>query len=321
MTFTRVIGTGSYLPNRVLTNTDIEKMVDTSHEWIMERTGIERRHIAADDETTADLAFKACEQALEMAGVSIDDIDMIIVATTTPDKCFPGVACLLQQKFQLHRAIPAFDIQAACSGFIYALSIADQYIRHRVVKRALIVGAECMSRIVDWSDRATVPLFGDGAGAAVLEASDSPGVYSVHLHADGCYADILYANNGMHPSLSQPEPYKIQMAGREVFKIAVNTLNDLVTESLAANQMTPDDIDWLIPHQANSRIILAAAKKLNLPLERVVMTVNEHGNTSAASIPLALDVAVRDGRVKQDDILLLETFGAGLTWGSALIKF
>jgi 3-oxoacyl-[acyl-carrier-protein] synthase-3 len=322
--FSRIIGTGSYLPNKVLTNSELESMVDTTDQWIRERTGIVKRHIAASDETTCDLAEQAALRALDAADCQATDIDLIVLATTTPDKIFPSTACLLQQRLDIH-GCPAFDIQAVCTGFVYALSVADKFIRTGSAKRALVIGAETFSRIVDWSDRGTCVLFGDGAGAVVLEASDEPGILSTHLHADGAYENLLHVPGGVSRGFDFQEtgvdPRFTQMKGNEVFKMAVNTLGRIVDETLSANAMTGSQIDWLVPHQANLRIINATARKLGLPMEKVVVTVDQHGNTSAASVPLALDTAVRDGRIKRGETLLLEAFGGGFTWGSVLLKF
>ena len=293
-----------------------------SDAWITERTGIRKRHIAAADETTCDLAEQAARHAIEAASVSVEDIDLIIVATTTPDQTFPSTACLLQQRLDIH-GCPAFDLQAVCTGFIYALSVADKFIQTGSANIALVVGAETMSRIVDWTDRKTCVLFGDGAGAVVLKAADAPGIISTHLHADGQYRPLLQVPTGISKRTTEDGdsyPY-VEMQGNEVFKTAVNTLGRIVDETLTANGMSQKDIDWLVPHQANKRIIDATAKKLRLPEERVVITVQEHGNTSAASVPLALDVAIRDGRIKRGEILLLEAFGGGFTWGSAIIRY
>jgi len=320
--YARITGTGSYLPEKILSNADLEKMVDTSDEWISERTGIRKRHIAGEGETTCDLVEKAARHAIAAAGISHSDIDLIIVATTTPDKIFPSTACLLQKRLKIHGP-PAFDLQAVCTGFVYALGVADKFIRTGSAKCALVVGADTLSRIIDWTDRDTCVLFGDGAGAVVLQAHDEPGILSTHLHADGKYYDLLMVPEGISQGYDRVREGKafIHMQGNEVFKVAVNTLGRIVNETLAANKMKKSDIDWLIPHQANIRIISATAKKLKLPMERVVVTVHEHGNTSAASIPLALDVAVRDGRIKRGETLLLEAFGGGFTWGSALLKY
>lgn len=317
MIYSRVAGTGGYLPERVLSNAHLEEMVETSDQWILERTGIGKRHIMADHETTSTMSENAAHQALEMAGLDSKKLELIIVGTTTPDRTFPSTACILQNRLKAY-GCPALDIGAACAGFIYGLSIADQYIRNGLVKNALVIGAESLSRIVDWTDRSTCVLFGDGAGAVILEAADTAGILSTHIHANGLYNNLLYAANHIG-ELKEP-PY-IKMQGNEVFKIAVKTLGDIVDETLAYNQIDKSEIDWLIPHQANLRIITATAKKLNLPMERVILTVQDQGNTSAASIPLALNQAVREGRIKRGENLLLEAFGAGLTWGSALIKF
>lgn len=320
--YSRITGTGGYLPDKVLTNADLEKMVDTTDAWIVERSGIRERHIAATGQTTCDLAEFAARRAIEAAGIAVEDIDLIIMATTTPDRIFPSTSCMLQQRLKIH-GCPAFDIQAVCTGFIYALSIADKFIRTGSARRALVVGAETLSRITDWSDRGTCILFGDGAGAVVLEASEEPGILSTHLHADGQYQDLLMVEAGVsqgYDIIKNGSGY-IQMQGNEVFKVAVNTLERIADETLEANNMSSSDVDWLVPHQANIRIIAATAKKLKLPMERVVVTVGEHGNTSAASIPLALDVAVRDGRIQRGETVLLEGFGSGFTWGSVLLKY
>ena len=322
MIYSRITGTGGYLPENITTNADLEKLVDTSDEWIQDRTGIRQRHIAAENESTCDLAEHAARNAIEAAGIDTSDIDLIIVATTTPDKIFPSTACLLQQRLDIHGPA-AFDIQAVCTGFVYALSIADKFIKSGSAKCALVVGADTLSRIIDWTDRSTCVLFGDGAGAVILRASDEPGILSTHLHADGKYNELLMVPEGISQGFDKVKDGTayIHMQGNEVFKVAVNTLGRIVDETLAANQLEKKDIDWLVPHQANTRIISATAKKLKMPMERVVLTVPEHGNTSAASIPLALDVAVKDGRIKAGDMVLLEAFGGGFTWGSALLKF
>lgn len=322
MVYSRIQGTGSYLPEKVLTNQDLEAMVDTTDQWIKERTGIEKRHIAAEGETTADLGVFAARRAMQMAAKTPEDIDLIIVATTTPDKVFPSTACLIQKRLDIH-GCPAFDVQAVCTGFVYALSIADNFIRSGAAKTALVIGAETLSRIVDWTDRSTCVLFADGAGAVVLEASQEPGILSTHLHADGSYEHLLHVPRGIsegYELLKQGEAY-IYMKGNEVFKMAVNTLGRIADETLEANNYDKSDIDWLVPHQANTRIIQATARKLKLPMDRVVVTVDQHGNTSAASVPLALDTAVRDGRIKRGESVILEAFGGGFTWGSALLKF
>lgn len=322
MKYARIIGTGGYLPEKILTNADLEKMVDTNDQWIRDRTGISERHIAADNETTCDLAEHAARKAIEAAGLSNQDIDLIIVATTTPDRVFPSTACLLQQRLDIH-GCAAFDIQAVCTGFVYALGVADKFIRTGAASNALIVGAETLSRIVDWSDRTTCVLFGDGAGAVVLQASDEPGILSTHLHADGSYESLLTVNAGIsqrYDDVLKGQAF-IEMKGNEVFKVAVNTLGRIVDETLKANHMKKSDIDWLIPHQANTRIIGATARKLKMSMDHVVVTVAEHGNTSAASVPLALDTAVRDGRIRHGETLLMEAFGGGFTWGSVLLKY
>jgi len=322
MIYSRIAGTGGYLPEKVLTNADLEKMVDTTDAWITERTGIKRRHIAAEDETTCDLAEKASRRAVDAAGIAPADIDLIVVGTTTPDQVFPSTASLLQQRLDIH-GCPAFDVQAACSGFIYALGIADKFVRSGSARNALVVGAETMSRIVDWTDRKTCVLFGDGAGAVVLQTSKKAGILSTHLHADGQYQSLLQVPVGIskrYAELIEGSAF-LEMQGNEVFKVAVNTLGRIVDETLAANNMEQSDIDWLVPHQANLRIIAATAKKLKLPEDHVVVTVDEHGNTSAASVPLALDVAIRDGRIHRGETLLLEAFGGGFTWGSALLRY
>ena len=319
----RIVGTGSYLPEKVLTNADLEKMVDTNDEWIVSRSGIRERHIAADGETTGDLAFHAATRALEAAGLAGSDVELIVLGTTTPDLIFPSTACLLQHRLGAN-GCPAFDVNAACSGFIYALSVADQFIRSGMVKNALVVGAETLSRMVDWTDRGTCVLFGDGAGAVVLQADAEAGVISTHLHADGGKKDLLYTPAGVSVGFDTSLPnagVKVLMAGSDVFKYAVKALDSVVDETLAANGLDKTDLDWLIPHQANLRIIEATAKRLQMPMDRVIVTVDRTGNTSAGSVPLALDEAVRSGRVQRGQLLLLEAFGGGFTWGSALIRY
>ena len=315
------MATGSYLPDKILTNHDLEDIVDTTDQWITERTGIKQRHIVADDQSTCDLAEFAARNALEAADIDPQSIDLIIVATTTPDRVFPSTACLLQQRLDIH-GCPAFDVQAVCTGFVYALDIADKYIKTGAAKRALVIGAETLSRIVDWTDRTTCVLFADGAGAVIIEASEEPGILSTHIHADGSFAELLTTNGGIADvGPDGLDSILIEMKGNEVFKMAVNTLGRIVDETLSANNMQKSDIDWLVPHQANIRIINATAKKLKMSTDRVVTTVQNHGNTSAASVPLALDTAVRDGRIKRGETILLEAFGGGFTWGSALIKY
>ncbi|MCA1853163.1 MAG: ketoacyl-ACP synthase III [Beggiatoa sp.] len=324
MRYSRIAGTGGYLPERILTNADLARMVDTSEEWIVDRTGVRQRHIAAEGETTCDLAEHASRRALEAAGVGPRDIDLVVVGTATPDMIFPSTACLLQERLDIHDG-PAFDIQAVCTGFIYALDIADKFIRAGSADRALVVGAETFSRIVDWTDRSTCVLFGDGAGAVVIEAAEGPGIVSTHLHADGRYQNLLNVPSGggsrRYDGPGSGNSGYIKMAGSEVFKAAVKALDRIVDETLTANRLAKTDIDWLVPHQANTRIIAATAKKLDLPMSRVVLTVEEHANTSAASVPLALDCAVRDGRIRHGELLLLEAFGGGFTWGSALVRY
>ena len=319
--YSRIIGTGSYLPEKILTNFDLEKMVDTSDEWIRSRTGIEERHIASDDEATSDLAYRAALAAIENASLTPADIDFVLVGTTTPDLIFPNVACLLQEKLGI-RGSPAFSIEAACSGFLYSLIVADQFVRSGQAKRALVIGAETMSRIIDWTDRETCVLFGDGAGAVILEGSDEPGIIYNTFGADGRYRELLYASSGVATRhRDEFEVAALRMKGNEVFKVAVKKLEGLVDEVIEKNHLEKGQIDWLIPHQANIRIIASMAKRLELPMERVVLTVRTHGNTSAASVPMALDTAIRDGRVKRGDLLLLEAFGGGFTWGASLVRY
>ena len=321
--YSRIAGTGSYLPEKVLTNKDLEQSMATSDEWIRSRTGIERRHIAAPEESSSSLAEHAARRALKAAGATPADVDFIVVGTTTPDLIFPNTGTLLQQRLDIH-GCPAFSLETACSGFVYALSVADKYVRLGESQCALVVGVECLSRFVDWTDRATAVLFGDGAGAVVLTPADEPGIIGTHLHSDGKYQDLLYFPYGVSKgfdTLRSNSKDGLKMQGNEVFKVAVRTLSRLVDETLAKNGVERGDIDWLVPHQANLRIIQSAAEKLGLPMEKVVVTVQDHGNTSAASIPLALDTAVRDGRIRRGQLLLLETFGGGFTWGSALIRY
>ncbi len=322
MTYSRIVGTGSYLPEKVLTNQDLAKKLDTSDEWIRDRTGIKRRHIAAEGETTSDMAVEAANRALDMAGLAADDINLIVVATATPDKIFPATACIVQRKLGIS-GCGAFDVQAACSGFVYGLDVADRNIRTGGSTTALVIGAETLSRITNWDDRTTAVLFGDGAGAVILQASEEQGIISTHIHADGAHEDLLQVPQGISQGFDKTragEAY-ISMNGNAVFRKAVGTLGSIARETLAGNNLEKEDLDWLVPHQANLRIIAAAAKKLKLPMERVVVTVDEHANTSAASIPLALDCAVRDGRIQRGELLLLEAFGAGFTWGSAILRY
>lgn len=316
--YTKIIGTGSYLPAQVRTNADLEKMVDTSDEWIVTRTGIRERRIAAPDETVATMGFEAAERALEMAGVSKDDIGLIIVATTSGSHAFPSSACMIQNMLAI-KDCAAFDLAAACAGFTYGLSVADQYIKNGAVKHALVIGADVLARTLDPSDRGTIILFGDGAGAVVLSASEEPGIISTHLHADGRYGQLLTLP--YQDRAQQDQPAYLTMSGNEVFKVAVTELAHIVDETLAANNLERTEIDWLVPHQANLRIITATAKKLGMGMDKVVITLDRHGNTSAASVPAALDEAVRDGRIKPGQLVLLEAFGGGFTWGSALVRF
>ena len=319
MIHSRIIGTGSYLPAKVVTNYDLEKMVDTTHDWIFSRSGIVERHVAAEGEMSSDLAFQASSRAIEAAGISANDIDLIIVATTTPDHIFPSTACVLQDKLGIKSAV-AFDVQAVCSGFIYALNTADLYIRVGQARNVLVVGTEVLSRILNWEDRTTCVLFGDGAGAVVLQRSDKPGILSTKLHADGSQRCMLSATGQISNGKIQGEPF-IKMDGPAVFKFAVKSLSEVAEEVLAESKMKGTDIDWMVPHQANIRIIEATAKKLGLDMDKVVLTVATHGNTSAASIPLALDTAVRDGRIKPGQHLLMEAVGGGFTWGAVLIRW
>lgn len=317
MKHSRIAGTGSYLPERILTNAELERTIDTTDEWIFTRTGIRERHIVAEGQYTSDMALEAAKKAIEASNIDIQSIDLIVLATTTPDRTFPSTACLLQQKLGIVNC-PAFDLQAVCSGFVYALATADNFIKAGAAKCALVVGADAMSRITDWTDRSNCILWGDGAGAVILQASDEQGILSTHLHANGNYADMLMVPQGVS---NQEGSKTILMEGNAVFKMAVNTLDAIVDDTLAANGLEKSDIDWLVPHQANIRILQSTAKKLGMSMDRVVTTVDKHGNTSAASIPLALDVAVRDGRIKRGETILMEAFGGGFTWGSVLMKY
>ena len=309
--YSKIIGSGSYLPEKILTNHDLAKIVDTSHDWIFERTGIEQRHIASENESSVDMAYKASLKAMSMAQLSPNDIDMIIVATATPERKFPSTAVLLQDHLKIEQGF-AFDINAACTGFVYALDIADKYIKSNVAKNILVVGSEKMSSLLDWKDRNTCVLFGDGAGAVILSGSNKPGILSTNIGSNGSYKDLLTVNI---------DSEFIEMKGNDVFKIAVKTMGKLAVSTLEKNNISIDQIDWLIPHQANSRIINAIAKKISLPNEKVILTVNKHGNTSAASIPLAFDDAYHNGSLKEGNLVMLEAFGAGFTWGSILLKF
>ncbi len=319
MTCSRIVGTGGYLPAKILTNRDLEQTLDTTDEWIRTRTGIRERHIAAANERCSDLAFAASRRAIEAAGISVQDIGLILVATSTPDMIFPSTACILQAKLGIKNC-PAFDVQAVCSGFVYALATADLYLRSGQYQYALVVGSEIFSRILDWNDRSTCVLFGDGAGAVVLQASDAPGILSSHLHADGSHQDILSVPGSVCGGKVEGRPF-LQMEGNAVFKLAVKVLDQIVEEALVKNKLQKSDIDWLIPHQANIRIIASTAKKLGMSMDKVVVTVDRHGNTSAASIPLALDEAVRDGRIRDGQHVLLEAVGGGFTWGAVVIKW
>ncbi|MBE0468294.1 MAG: ketoacyl-ACP synthase III [Methyloprofundus sp.] len=317
--YAKVIGTGGYLPAEIKSNEDISKIVDTTDSWIFERTGIKNRRIAAADETTSSMAEIAARQAIEMASIAPNEIDLIIVATGTPENVYPGAACMLQHRLGIKNGV-AFDIQAACSGSIFGLDIANQYIKSGAAKTVLVVGTEINSRITDWTDRGTCILFGDGAGAILLQASDEAGVLSTHIHSDGRFEDLLSCPNPQAQGKSDTAGY-ISMKGNEVFKVAVNTLGRIVDETLAANNMQKTDVDWLVPHQANIRIIAGTAKKLKMSMDQVVVTLEEQGNTSSASVLLAFNEAVRDGRIQRGQVVLLEAFGAGFTWGSALIKY
>ena len=322
MIYSRIEGTGRYLPERILTNADLEKIVDTSDDWIRTRTGVERRHVAREDELTSDLCVEAAKNAIDDAGITAEDIDLIVVGTTSPDLIFPNIATIIQEKLGIH-GCAAFSIEAACTGFIYALTTADKFVRLGESKCALVIGAEIITKLIDWTDRATCVLFGDGAGAVIVTPSDKQGIISCHLGADGKYKDLLYYPVGVSKDLHKAGvgDSRIIMSGNEVFKVAVKTLGNVATRTLEANNIDQSDLDWLIPHQANLRIIQATAKRLKLPMEKVVLTVQDHGNTSAASVPLALDVAVRDGRVKRGQLVLMEAFGGGFTWGSVLMRY
>jgi 3-oxoacyl-[acyl-carrier-protein] synthase-3 len=320
--YSRIAGTGSYLPERVLTNADLEKMVETTDEWIRERTGISERRIAAEGQTTADLAEQAARRAMEAAGVTADDIDLIALGTTTPDLIFPSTACLVQARLGAG-GCAAFDVNAACSGFIYALSMADKFIRSGQSKCALVIGAETLTRMIDWTDRGTCVLFGDGAGAVVLKPSEETGILSTHLHADGGHKELLFNPVGVSSGFRDEHNHgvKVVMIGNELFKVAVRALAKVAEEALEANGIAQEELDWLVPHQANLRIISATARHLGLPMEKVIVTVDRHGNTSSGSVPLALDEAVRDGRIQRGQLLLMEAFGGGITWGSALLRY
>jgi 3-oxoacyl-[acyl-carrier-protein] synthase-3 len=321
--YSRIAGTGSYLPEKLLTNDDLAKLVDTSDEWIQSRTGIRERHIAAPGQTAGDLGYQAALRAMEAAGIQAADIDMIVVGTTTPDLIFPSTACLIQARLGAE-GCAAMDVNAACSGFLYALSVADKFIRCGDARTVLVIGTETLSRIVDWTERTTCVLFGDGAGAAVLKAGSETGILSTHLHADGSKKELLWNPVGVSAGFNADAPQhgmRINMKGNDVFKYAVKALDSVVDEALEANGLDKHDLDWLIPHQANLRIIEATAKRLEMSMDNVIVTVDKHGNTSSASVPLALDAAVRSGRIERGQLLLLEAFGGGFTWGSALLRY
>lgn len=322
MTYARIAGIGSYLPEKVVTNADLEKTIDTTDEWIRERTGIERRHVAGDDETTSSLGLIAAQRAMHDAGVKPQDIDLIVVGTATPDKVFPSTACTIQRLLGV-KGSPAFDVHAACSGFVFGLDVANRFILTGGAKVALVIGAETLSRITNWEDRGTAVLFGDGAGAVVLQVSDEPGILSTHIHADGEYEDLLHVPCGVSTGYDKTRAGRafIEMNGNAVFKRAVATFDKIARETMVDLEGELGDIDWFVPHQANMRIIRAAAKKLGIPMERVIATVDEHANTSGASIPLALDIAVKDGRIKRGDNVMFAAFGAGFTWGSTMLKY
>jgi len=316
--FSKIMGTGSYLPEQIRTNADLEQMVETTDEWIVTRTGIRERRVAGPDENVATMGFHAAQKAIEMAGIDKNDIGLIIVATTSSSHAFPSSACMIQQQLGI-KDCPAFDLAAACAGFTYALSVADQYIKNGAVKHALVIGADALTRTLDPTDRGTVILFGDGAGAVLLGQSETAGIISTHLHADGSFGKLLTL--GYQDREHQEQPAYLTMAGNEVFKVAVTELAHIVEETLEANGIDRSELDWLVPHQANLRIISATAKKLHMGMDKVVVTLDRHGNTSAASVPTALDEAVRDGRIQRGQLILLEAFGGGFTWGSALVRF
>ena len=321
MTYSRIVGTGRYLPERVMTNADLEKIVDTTDEWIKTRTGVERRHVIAPEQTTSDMCVEAAKKAIEAAGVDVSEIDLVITGTTTPDLIFPNVSTLIQHRLGIP-ACPAFSLEAACTGFIYALTVADKFIKAGDAKCALVMGAECITKLVDWTDRNTCVLFGDGAGAAIVRPSDEPGIISTALGADGQYKELLYYPVGQSSDLAKAGTAEanIIMQGNEVFKVAVKTLGAIAQEALDKAGVTKEELDWLVPHQANIRIIQAMAKRLGMPKEKVIITVQDHGNTSAASVPMALDVGIRDGRIKKGQLVLMEAFGGGFTWGSVLMR-
>jgi 3-oxoacyl-[acyl-carrier-protein] synthase-3 len=321
MNYSRIVGTGRYLPERVLTNFDLEKIVDTTDEWIRTRTGVERRHVVDSEQTTSDMCCEAARLAMADAGVEPGDIDFVITGTTTPDVVFPNISTIIQHRLGIP-ACTAFSLEAACTGFIYALTTADKFIRLGEAKCALVMGAECITKLIDWNDRNTCVLFGDGAGAAIVKPSEEPGIIACHLGADGQYRELLHYPYGVshHLELAGTDAGRILMKGNEVFKVAVTTLGNVAAETLEKAGIDQEELDWLIPHQANIRIIQATAKRLGLPMEKVILTVQDHGNTSAASVPMALDVGRRDGRVKEGQLVLMEAFGGGFTWGSVLMR-
>ena len=321
MTYSRIVGTGRYLPERIMTNFDLEKIVDTSDEWIRTRTGVERRHVVEEDQTTSDMCVEAAKKAIDDAGVDVSDIDLVITGTTSPDLIFPNVSTLIQHRLGIP-ACTAFSLEAACTGFIYALTLADKFIRLGDSKCALVIGAECITKLMDWNDRNTCVLFGDGAGAVIVKPSEEPGILSCDLGADGQYKELLYYPVGASNQLAKAgtDEAAIMMTGSEVFKVAVKTLGGIAAQTLEKAGVDKSELDWLIPHQANIRIIQATAKRLDLPMEKVILTVQDHGNTSAASVPMALDVGIRDGRVKKGQLVLMEAFGGGFTWGSVLMR-
>ena len=322
MIYSRIEGTGRYLPSKMMTNFDLEKLVDTNDEWIKTRTGVERRHIAGADQATSDLGYEAAKKAIENAGIDKEDIDLIIIGTTTPDYVFPNTGTLIQDRLGIH-GCPAFSVEAACSGFIYALSVADKFIQTGGTKCALVIGAEIMTSLIDWSDRNTCVLFGDGAGAMILKPSSETGILDCKLGADGKYKDLLLYPAGPSKDFKKigTGEAKLIMSGSDVFKVAVRTLGHAAEEALKSNNVNKEELDWLVPHQANLRIIQATAKRLELPLEKVILTVQDHGNTSAASIPMALDVGIRDGRIQRGQLVLMEAFGGGFTWGTVLMRY
>ena len=322
MIYTKITGTGRFLPEKILTNFDLEKMVDTTDEWIRTRTGVERRHVVDEDMTTSDMCVEAAKKAMAEADVSAEDIDLVIIGTTSPDLIFPNIATLVQHRLGIP-ACTAFSLEAACTGFIYALTTADKFIKAGQARCALVIGAECITKLIDWNDRNTCVLFGDGAGAVIVKPSEEPGILTCHLGADGQYKDLLYYPVGASKDLYKAgtEDAAIMMEGREVFKVAVNTLGNVAAEALESAGISKEELDWLVPHQANIRIIQATAKKLDLPMEKVILTVQDHGNTSAASVPMALDVGIRDGRIERGQLVLMEAFGGGFTWGSVLMRY